>query len=137
MTGAERCGQRGHHRERGGDRGDAQLSGQPVLERLDLLAHGAGVADDPAGPVERALALGCEADEARAALHEQHAERLLELLDAGRERRLRDPAGVGGVTEMPLARQRHQVFQLVEHYRVSRPKLLNKLDNPNDRKFQS
>ena len=50
------------------------LAGKPMLEGVDLLAHGAGVADDPPGPFEHALALRREAAEARAALHEQDAE---------------------------------------------------------------
>jgi hypothetical protein len=41
-----------------------------------------------------------------------------------RERRLRHPASLGGMTEMPLARQRHQIFKLVEHCGVA-PKFLN------------
>src|SRR5207247_6233617 len=66
---------------------DAQLAGQPMLERLDLFAHGARVTDDPARPVEGALAFRGETDEARAALHQEDAERLLELLDTGRDRK--------------------------------------------------
>src|SRR5262249_49412766 len=118
------------------DRGDAELAGQPVLERLDLLAHGARIADDPARPVERALALRRETDEARSALHQQNAERLLELLDASRQCRLRHPADLGGAAEMALARQRHQIFELVQHRRI-RLKSMNYKHNTNDRKFQS
>jgi hypothetical protein len=49
--------QRRHHRQRGRDRGDAQASGQSVTQRIDLLAHGAGVADDAPCPFQHALAL--------------------------------------------------------------------------------
>ena len=103
------------HRQRGRDRGDAQLPGEAVAQRVDLLAHGARVADDAARPVERALALGGETDEARAALHQQDAEHFLELLDAGRQRRLGHAAGLGGAAEMLFARERDQIFELVEH----------------------
>ena len=93
-------GERRHHRERGRDRGDAQPPGQAVAQRIDLLAHGAGVADDAARPVEHALALRREALEARAAVDQQHAHLLFELLDAGRQRRLGHAAGLGGAAEM-------------------------------------
>jgi len=73
------------------------------------------VADDPAGPVESALAFRGQADEARTALDQEHAERLFQLLDARRERRLRHPASLGGAAEMLLARQRDEIFELVEH----------------------
>ncbi len=115
MAGPVGRGQRRHHGQRGRDGGDAQPSHQALLEGGHLLAQRAAVADDPARPVERALALLGEADEARAALHQEHPERRLQLLDAGRQGRLRHPAGLRRVAEMPLARQRHQVFELVDH----------------------
>jgi hypothetical protein len=88
---------------------------QAVLQRIDLLAHGARVTDDAAGPVEHPLALGSEALEARAPLHQEHAEHILELLDAGREGGLAYAASLGRVAEMPLARERNDEFELVEH----------------------
>ena len=91
------------------------MAGEAPLQRVDLLAHGARVADDAARPVEHALAFRGEALEARSALHQQHPERILELLDAGRERGLAHAAGLGRVAEMPLARQRDDEFQLVDH----------------------
>ena len=91
------------------------MAGKAVLQRIDLLAHGAGVADDAARPVEHPLAFRGEALEARAALHQQHPERILELLDAGRERGLAHAAGLGRMAEMPLARQRDDEFELVDH----------------------
>ena len=93
------------------------MAGEAALQRVDLLAHGARVADDAARPVEHALAFRGEALEARAALHQEHAERILELLDAGREGRLAHAAGLGRVTEMPLARERDHEFELVQHGR--------------------
>ena len=94
------------------------MSGEAALQRVDLLAHGARVADDAARPIEHALAFGGEPLEPRTALHEQHAERILELLDAGREGRLAHAAGLGGMTEMPLARERDHEFELVQHRRA-------------------
>jgi hypothetical protein len=95
--------------------GDLDVPGQPVLERADFLTHGARIADDAARPFEDALALRREAVEARAALDEQHAERVFELLDAGGKRGLGDAAGFGGAAEMLLAGEREEEFQLVDH----------------------
>ena len=39
---------------------------------------------------------------------------VLELLDAGRQRRLGDAAGLGGAAEMLFAGQREEEFQLVD-----------------------
>src|SRR5262249_55403049 len=105
------------HRERGGDGGDPQMAGEAALERVDLLAHRAGVGDDAARPVEHPFALGREAVIAGAALHQQHAERILELLDAGRQCGLTNVARLRRAPEMLLARQRYDEFQLVDHRR--------------------
>ena len=72
------------HRQRGRDRGDAQPSDKAVLEGMDLLAHGAGVADDAACPVQHPFALGREVLETRATIDQKDAERVLELFDARR-----------------------------------------------------
>jgi hypothetical protein len=58
-------GQRRHHRQRGRDGGDLEMAGEALLQGLHLGAHGARVGDDAARPVEHALALGGEAQEAR------------------------------------------------------------------------
>ena len=57
---------------------------EALLEGVDLLAHGARVADDAPRPVEHPLALGREAAEPRAALDDQHAELVLEALQCRR-----------------------------------------------------
>ena len=114
MFGAERRRQRRHHAEHGRDRRDPDLAGQLVLEPVDLLPHRAGIADDPPRPVERAFAFRRKALEARAALHQHDAEDFLELLEAGRHRRLGDAAGLGGPAEMPFLGQRQQKFELVD-----------------------
>ena len=87
----------------------------PFLQSLHLLPHGARVGDDGARPVEHPLALRGEAQEARGPLHQHDAQRVLELLDAGREGRLGHAAGLGGAAEVALASQRQQIFELVDH----------------------
>ena len=96
------------------------MPGEPDLQRVDLLPERTAVADDAARPAERALALGRERLEARAALHEEHAKRVLQLLDAGGKRRLRYAAGLGRAPEMLLLRKRQQEFQLVDHCEFTR-----------------
>ena len=91
------------------------MTGQAVLQRIDLLTHGTGVADDAARPIEHPLAFRGEALETRAALHQQHPERIFELLDAGRQRRLAHAASLGRMAEMALARQRNDEFEFVDH----------------------
>ena len=85
-----------------------------VPERVHLLAHGAGVADDAARPFEHALAFGGKALETGAAVDQQHAEGLLELLHPGRQGRLGHPAGFGRPAEMLLAGQGEEEFQFFE-----------------------
>ena len=117
MAHAERGGEACHHRERGGDGGDAQPPGQAVTQRLELLPHGAGVAHDAPCPVEHPLALRGEALEAGPAVDQQHAHGFLELLDPGGQRGLGHAAGLGRAAEMPLARQRQKEFQLIDQCR--------------------
>ena len=114
---AKRRRQRRHHAEHGRDRRDPDLAGELVLEAVDLLPHRAGVADDAPRPVERALAFRRKALKARAALHQHDAEDFLELLEAGRHRRLGDAAGFRGPSEMPLLCERQQKFKLVDQRR--------------------
>ena len=115
MLGAIGRGEHRGHRECGRDGGYPYLAGEAALQCVDLLMHSAGVTDDPPRPFEHPLAFRREAAEPRAAVDEQHAEAVLKLLDAGRQRRLAHAAGLGGAAEMPLPRQRDDEFQLVEH----------------------
>ena len=85
---------------------------------MDLLAHGAGVADDAARPIEHALAFRREALEAGAAVDQQHAESVFELLHAGRQGRLGDAASFGRPAEMLFARQCQEEFELVDQSRT-------------------
>ena len=73
---------------------------EALLQRLHLGPHGARIGDDGARPFEDPLALGGEAQEPRRPLDEHDAQRVLELLDAGREGRLRHAAGFGGAAEV-------------------------------------
>lgn len=115
MPGPIGRGEGRHHRQRRRDRGDLQAARQTMLQGAQFLAHGAAVGHDGARPVEHALALGREADEARLAMDQQDAQRRLELLDAGRERRLRNAAQFGRPAEIPFARQGNQELELVDH----------------------
>src|SRR5262249_6655379 len=83
-------------------------------ERVKLLAHGTRVADDAARPIEHPLALGREAAKARAAVDQQHAHGVLELLDPRGERGLSHAAGLRRAAEMPLAGQRQKEFELID-----------------------
>ena len=84
-------------------------------QRIDLLAHVAGVADNAPRPFQDAVAFGRETLETRAAPDQQNAHLLLDLLHPGRQGRLGDAAGLGGAAEMRLAGQRQQEFEFVDH----------------------
>ncbi len=96
------------------DDGNPHEPGQTALERPDLLPHRPGIADDPLGPFQYPLAFRRQAMETRAAIDEQHAERLFELLDAGGESRLGDAAGFGSAAEALLAGDGDEKFQLID-----------------------
>ncbi len=113
-------GQLRDHRQRGRDRGDAQLAAQAAAQRLDLVAHGAAVADDAPRPFEHPFAFGREALEPRAAVDQQDAHLLFELLDPGRQGRLGHPARLGGMAEMLFSREGEDIFELVEHAEPAR-----------------
>jgi hypothetical protein len=97
--------QRRYHRQRRGHGRDPEMAGKPSLQGADLLPHRPGVANDAPRPLEHLLALGREAVETRAALHEKNAKRVLQLHDRRRERRLRHAAHLGCMAEMLLARE--------------------------------
>src|SRR4029077_73285 len=83
-------------------------------QRVDFLMHRAGVADDAPRPVERAFAFGRKTLKPRPALHQHDAEHFLELLEAGRHRRLSDAAGFPSAPEVTLLGQCKQKFKLVD-----------------------
>lgn len=115
MPGTERRRQLCHHRQGGRHGRDLDVAGKALFQRADLLLHGARIADNAARPAQHALAFGRKAVEARAALHQQHPEHILELLDAGREGRLGHAASLRSAPEMPLVGERNQIFELVDH----------------------
>ena len=54
--------------------------------------------------------------EARAATDEQDTHEFFELLDSGRQGRLRNAAGLRGAAKMLLAGQRHEKFKLIDQW---------------------
>ena len=114
MFGAEGRRQRRDHAQRRGDDGNPHKPGQTALERPDLLPHRPQIADDPLGPFQHPLAFRRQAMETGAAIDEQHAERLFELLDAGGESWLGHAAGFGSAAEALLAGDGDEKFQLID-----------------------
>ena len=88
---------------------------EAVGEGADLVAHGAGVADETARPGEHALTLGGKPHEPRAAMDEEDAQALLQLLVPRRKRRLGDAARLRRAPEVILPRQGEEEFELIEH----------------------
>ena len=105
MNRRERCGELRGEWQRGGNGAQPEASHQLVAERADFLMQALDVAEDAPGPDEDPLALGGKALEPLAALDDQHAQFLLEVLDAGGERGLRHLARRRRAREMALDRQ--------------------------------
>src|ERR1700732_3579788 len=91
------------------------MPGERGLGRMNVLAHRARVADDAPCPFEHALAFRRQSVKARAAIDEQHPQRIFELLDARRQGRLGHPAAFRGAAKIAFPRQRYQEFELVDH----------------------
>ena len=79
------------------------------LERLH-------VGQDAARPPQHALALRGESVKSLAALDDQDAEGVFEVLDSGRQRRLGDVAAGGRSGEVLLAGQRDQVLEMLDQH---------------------
>ncbi len=114
---AERRGQPWHHGERGRNRRDADVAGKAVPRGAHLFLHGARVAGDAPRPDQHLLAFRRQPLEARTALDQHDAQRLLELLDRRRQRRLGDAELLGSPAEMLLPCEFDEEFELVDHGR--------------------
>ena len=113
-----RCEQgRGEARDHGQRRRD-DADGDPAAQRLagtqQLLLERVAVGEDPLGPGQHPLALRGQALEPVAALDHEHAQVLLEMAQARRERRLRHPARLRRAGEMPLAGESHEIAELAD-----------------------
>src|ERR1700731_4589110 len=115
MFGPERRGEFGDHGERGWHGGERQMPGERGLRRMNVLAHGARVADDAPRPFEHALAFRRQSVKARAAIDEQYPQCLFDLFDARRQGGLGHPAAFLGAAKIAFPRQRYQEFELVDH----------------------
>src|SRR5262245_28946640 len=82
-------------------------------QRVDLLAHGAAVADNPAGPFQHPLPLRGKAWKTRPAIDQQHAHPLFELVYSRAKCWLGDPATFGRPAKMPFAGKGKNEFKLV------------------------
>src|SRR3984893_10179934 len=91
------------------------MPGERGLGRMNVLAHGARVADDAPRPFEHALAFRRQPVKARAAIDEQHPQCVFELFDARRQGGLGHPAAFRGAARIAFPRQRYQEFELVDH----------------------
>src|ERR1700732_3301553 len=91
------------------------MPGERGLGRMNVLPHGARVADNAPRPFEHALALRRQPVKARAAIDEQHPQRVFELFDARRQGGLGHPAAFRGAAKIAFPRQRYQKFKLVDH----------------------
>src|ERR1700732_3002799 len=91
------------------------MPGERGLGRMNVLTHGARVADDAPRPFEHALAFRRQSVKARAAIDEQHPQCVFELFDARRQGGLGHPAAFRGAAKIAFPRQRYQEFELVDH----------------------
>ena len=107
-------GQLGHHGQGGGDDPDGDPPAQRLAGAHQLLLERVAVGQDPLRPGQHPLALRRQALEPVAALDHQHAQILLEMPQARRQRRLRHAARLGGAGEVPLAGEGHEVAELAD-----------------------
>lgn len=78
------------------------------------LAHFLHVGDDPPRALGGVAAGRRQHHPPRRALHQRHAQFLLQLADLGRERRLTDEAGRGGSSEMPMIGKSDEVSEVTQ-----------------------
>ena len=80
----------------------------------DVLLQRRPVVEDGVRPLQHAFAVWREADEPLATLDDGHAELLLELPEAPRQRGLRHVTGLGRAREMLLAGEGDQILELTD-----------------------
>ena len=114
LAGEQGRGQLGHHGQGGGDDADGDPPAQRLAGTHQLLLERVAVGQDPLRPGQHPLALLGQALEPVAALDHEHAQILLEMPQARRQRRLRHPARLGSTGEMPLAGEGHEVAELAD-----------------------
>ena len=102
--------QRGEHSQPDG-------AGLGVLAAAGGFLHLLDLGHDAARALGGIAAGRCQHDLARRALHQRHAQFVLQLLDLGGERGLADVARGGGTTEMLVVGQGHQVLQVAQIHR--------------------
>src|SRR5262249_30987772 len=112
------CGQHRRHGERCWYRRDGYMAREASLQRINLLSHGTGIADDSARPFQDPFALGSESTETGTPSHQQYTKHIFELLYAAGERRLTDTDGLRGASKMLLPCQGDDEFQLIDHGRL-------------------
>ena len=108
--------QHGRQQERRDRRDDAHpkfAMKRPAL-RTRHFGEFFGLAQDADRFVGDLLAERREADDAAGPLDQGDAEQGLQLAEAGRQRRLRHEAGVGGLPEMAVLPQRDEILELFE-----------------------
>jgi hypothetical protein len=104
--------------ERQSDRNDAdlELAGHAFPQAAEFLGKALIVGGDTLRPGQHAFALLSKTDEAVPTLDNEHAERLFDLFDAGRKRRLGYVGGRRRTGKMPLARQGRQILELPDQH---------------------
>ena len=116
MSPGERRGQNRHGRKRSGHHAQAEPADESLPEPTGLLLEALGIGGDSLRPRQHPLAFRGEPLESLAALHHEQPELLLELLDAGGERRLGHVARRGGAGKVALAGEHGQVLQMSEEH---------------------
>lgn len=115
-------GRQAARQQEGADRRDdaeTQRAGERLPahpRRLHQVVH---AAQDVLRPLDDRLAEGRHDDPAAGAVDQRRLQQVLQLLDAGAERRLGDVAGLRRPAEMAVARQLHEMPQLPQGRRIS------------------
>src|ERR1019366_1016701 len=95
---------------------DMNLPFESFAQLAELLREAAIVGKHPLSPREHSLTFRCESHKSLPPLHDENTQALLELLDAGSERRLRDVACRCRSSEVTFARERNDVFEVPDDH---------------------